>query len=129
MKENASEYGWTEEVLADATMFVPQELPRPVPYFKKPWHCFENSFEHARKTGLLYVEGLAINPTGPQIHAWNSTDGTDVIDLTWPFQHVNKYFGLVFDVEKLTMAGYPFGAYFGHLYDRLKKQRAQSGQV
>ena len=97
--ERLNEYGWTEEMLARADYFVPVKLPTPVPYFERPWCCFENSFNHAEQTGLLYVEGIAVSPSGISIHAWNSTNGSDVIDYTWPYQHVNKYFGIIFPIK------------------------------
>lgn len=100
-RAHASKYGWDESVFELARTFVPQQFQHPVPYFERHWHCFESSFIYAEQTGLFYVEGLAINPSGAQIHAWNSTDGTDVLDYTWPHQHVNRYFGIVFDVEKM----------------------------
>ena len=99
VRKNAAGYGWDERLLSLARNMRAKELPRPVPYFNPPWACFENSFKHAQKTGLLYVEGVAANPSGIMIHAWNSTDGTDVLDFTWPHQHVNQYFGIVFDVQ------------------------------
>jgi hypothetical protein len=94
MEQHAAEYGWTKDILAAAELFCPAPLPPPVKYFPTHWNCFKNSFAKAEANGLIYVEGLAISPTGPQIHAWNSTNGRDVIDLTWPCQHLNKYFGI-----------------------------------
>ena len=120
---HADEFGWGQEVIAQASIFTPSKLPRPVPYYPKYWHCYENSFAYAEEKGYKYVEGLAISPAGAQIHAWCSTDGKDVIDYTWPYQHCNKYFGIVFDITKMRANGFPFGAVLGHLWDETKKKR------
>ncbi len=125
MEEHSNEYGWTKEMLAEAKVYIPAKLPRPVPYFEKPWCCYENSFQYAEEKGLRYVEGIAINPTGVQLHAWNSTDGVDVLDYTWPFQHVNKYFGIEWDIEWLKKHGYTSGGFVGYLYEEVKTERAK----
>ena len=88
----------TAALMQYGQLFVPKTHVRPVPYFQKSWHCYENSFRHADANNLFYVEGMAVNPSGAAFHAWNTTDGTDVIDLTWPYQHVNRYFGAIFPV-------------------------------
>ncbi len=97
MIEHAADFGWDDELIAKARIFSPRPLPNPVPYFQKSWHCYENSYLKAQAEGIFYVEGLMIGPAAPIIHAWNSTDGKNVIDLGQPFQHLNKYFGIVID--------------------------------
>jgi len=100
MEEHAAEFGWDADMVAKARAFTPRPLPSPVRYFPKPWHCYENCLAKAEAEGIFYCEGLVIGPGGPTIHAWNSTDGRNVIDLGWPCQHLNKYFGLVFDLKE-----------------------------
>ncbi len=119
---HADEFGWDEEMIARASIFTPSELPRPVPYYPKYWHCYENSFAYAEKTGCKYIEGLAVGPAGALIHAWCSTNGKDLIDYTWPYQHVNKYFGMELKISKMRDNGYPFGAVLGHLWADTKKK-------
>ncbi len=120
VRDRSAEYGWDEDLIAEAKVFTPKPLATPVPYFDPPWHCFENSFSHAEQHNLLYVEGIAINPSGPQIHAWNSTDGTDVLDYTWPYQHVNHYFGIVFPLEWMKKNWPARGGILAHLYEEAK---------
>lgn len=121
VRENAIGYGWDERLLGLARTMHAKKLPRPVPYFNPPWTCFENSFKHAQKTGLLYVEGVAVNPSGVMVQAWNSTDGTDVLDFTWPHQHVNKYFGIVFDVQWMLHHSPIPGGILGYLQQETLK--------
>jgi hypothetical protein len=117
METRLQQYGWTAEMFNKAREFQPQPLPSPVPYFERPWWCYENSFQHAEKTGLLYVEGIGISPNGPMVHAWNSTDGTDVLDYTWPQQHLNRYFGIIYDVAWIK-ENWPIpGGMLGYLHE------------
>lgn len=125
MEHEFASYGWSREMLDSARLFVPAKLERPVPYFEKTWSCFENSFHYAEKYGLLYVEGLAVNPSGIQLHAWNSITGHDVFDYTWPYQHVNKYFGLIFEVEWLKKHWPAPGGILPHLFDEAKEERSK----
>lgn len=117
MEIHWQEYGWTEEMLARASEFSAKQLQEPVPYFDRPWWCFENSYHHAEQKGLLYVEGIGISPNGPMVHAWNSTDGTDVIDYTWPWQHKNKYFGIVYDLTWMKKYWPIPGGILGYLHE------------
>lgn len=117
MEIHWQEYGWTEEMLARASEFSAKQLQEPVPYFDPPWWCFENSYHHAEQKGLLYVEGIGISPNGPMVHAWNSTDGTDVIDYTWPWQHKNKYFGIVYDLTWMKKYWPIPGGILGYLHE------------
>lgn len=94
---------------------------------EKPWSCFETASEKARATDeeLQYVEGLALSPFGPALHAWN-VNGDDVFDFTWPCQHLNRYFGIVFDLAFLEEIGHKHGCVFGYmdpLEKYLKKRR------
>jgi hypothetical protein len=96
--------------------FVPKRQKRPVPYFERPWCCFENSFRLAQARGLLYIEGLAVNPSFVQVHAWNSRDGSDVLDLTWPRQDLNSYYGVALDPAEVEReVGAPGGLIVRHL--------------
>ena len=124
--QNIDEYGWNDVMIGRASLFIPVELPRPIPYFPRYWRCFENSFAYAKKHGLKYIEGLAVNPTGIQVHAWMSRDGTDVLDYTWPYQHLNRYFGIEFDTEELAENGFPNGGLLGHYHKELQEKRARS---
>ena len=99
MIEYGDLFGWNEEMIAEARIFTPRPLPSPVHYFQKTRDCYENCYHKSRAEGILYVEGLMICPAGPIIHAWNSTDGHNVIDLGEPCQHLNRYFGMVFDTR------------------------------
>jgi hypothetical protein len=100
MREHAATFGWDAGMVEKARIFTPRPLPQPVSYFPWSWHCYDNCLRLAREEGLLYVEGLVIGPGGPTIHAWNSTDGFNVIDRGWPCQHLNKYLGFIFDLQK-----------------------------
>ncbi len=122
MQLHFREYGWNEDLLAQATKYSPLRLRPPVQYFARPWRCYENSFNHAVETGLLYVEGIVVNPAGIQVHAWNSHDGTDVVDYSLPFQHVNRYFGIEFDVHVMEEIGQAPGGILGRLYEEEKKK-------
>jgi hypothetical protein len=119
----AAAYGWPPEMIASCKIFTPSPLPHPVIY-SSPWNCFENSFHTAESEGLLYVEGLAISPMGPDAHAWNSADGNDVIDRTWPCQHLNRYFGKALDLDTVrrAVAG-DTGGLVGHLYRNAQQGR------
>jgi len=99
-----------------AKIYTPRELPRPVSYFREPWQCFKNSYQFAKDTGVQYVEGIAVAPFGAMPHAWCSIDGTDVLDLTWPYQHVNKYFGIQLDPAWMEKNDVPWG-FLGYLYN------------
>ncbi len=98
MQEHGAVFGWDGEIVAKARVFTPRPLPSPVRYFSKPWHCYDNCL--AKAESIYYCEGLVIGPGGPTIHAWNSTDGWNVIDLGWPCQHLNKYLGFVLDLKE-----------------------------
>jgi len=100
MRAHFAAFGWDAAMVEKARVFSPRPLPQPVEYFPKPWHCYENSRDKAEAEGIFYCEGLVLTPSGPIIHAWNSTDGTNVIDLSYPCQHLNKYLGFVFDLKR-----------------------------
>ncbi len=117
MREFAPVFGWDAEMVEKARVFTPRPLPNPVEYFPWSWHCYDNCLRRAREEGLLYVEGLVIGPGGPTIHAWNSTDGFNVIDLGWPCQHLNKYMGFIFDLKQhKELIGF-----LGELFERAKR--------
>lgn len=122
-KENAEKYRLPKEFFDVARVFTAQALPYPIEYFPELWMCHSNSFEHAQKTGCMYVEGIAISPAGPMLHTWNSTDGNNVLDFTWPSQELNRYYGAVLDIEELKKAGYHSGGILGHNDPRLGHRR------
>ncbi len=113
VRKNPDEYQLPAEVFEVARTFIPQELPKPVTYYPDFWLCYQNSILYAEAIGCMYVEGVAVSPCGPMLHAWITTNGTDVYDFTWPCQHLNRYYGVAFDPKKLREAGYPYGAIFG----------------
>lgn len=119
------DYGWDPCILHEGTLFKPARLKRPIPFYEKHWCCFENSFAFAEKYDYSYVEGIAINPSGIQIHAWVTTDGEDVLDYTWPLQHVNKYFGVPLNIEYLKGKGVTQGGLLAHVtkWHQEKKQK------
>jgi hypothetical protein len=128
MIEHAAEFGWDDGMIERARIFIPRPLPTPVNYFSKPWHCYENCYHKARAEGIYYVEGLMIGPAAPIIHAWNSTDGKNVIDLGQPLQHLNKYFGMIFDTA--PPLGHPdsFVGVLGQFQFHAQKKLAQSNR-
>jgi hypothetical protein len=72
--------------------------------FMKPRECFANALEFGialsdedPEVSVLYVEGLALGPTGVHIHAWLEINGKTV-DLTWRDSFLCSYFGVGFPV-------------------------------
>jgi hypothetical protein len=65
-----------------------------------PHHCYGNAVVLAGESGLSYVEGFALAPSGSVIaHAWNAkADGT-LVDSTW-LNTGAAYFGVIFSVER-----------------------------
>lgn len=124
MIAHADEYGWDAPMIEKATIYTARELPRPIEYFHEFNRCWQNSFAYAERTGVRYVEGLAISPAGAFLHAWNSTDGEDVLDFSWPCQQYNKYFGFDFDIEWMRENGFREGGLVLHhqeMYTQGKK--------
>ena len=104
-------FGWSDWLIAQCSVFRALPLQRPIRYDAPYWQCYENSRTRALVTDVHYVEGLVVTPTGAFLHAWNSSNGEDVLDYTYPAQECNTYFGVALSVgEKI-----PFG-WLGHLY-------------
>lgn len=93
-------YGWNDGFISQCSKFEPQELPRPFLYDEPFWQCFDNARSRALYEDYYYIEGIVITPTGAYLHAWNSKDGIDVFDFTYPAQECNRYFGVALKVEE-----------------------------
>ena len=119
IKQYAERFGWRPELIECGKTYRTSALPLPVKYFEPFWWCFENSFLHAKTTGLLYVEGIVVTPTGSFVHAWNSSDD-NVLDYTYPLQHLNSYFGIAFEVELIEKYWPMSGGLLGYLYEEVK---------
>jgi hypothetical protein len=118
VQQNKEYFGWTDWLLSQCSEFVAAPLMRPIRYDEPFWQCFENARARALVAGLYYVEGVVVTPTGVFVHAWNSTDGQDVLDYTYPAQECNSYFGVALNVgEKI-----PYG-WLGFLFEETKEQR------
>ena len=60
--------------------------------------CFDNAFRLARRRGLIYVEGFAVNSfLFPFPHGWCVTGEGVVVDPTWDDGW--EYFGIPFDMD------------------------------
>ncbi len=108
---------WVSLLLKHGRNFEAGNLPQEefVRGFKEEdlhsWCCFYNTASMARKYGLQYAEGFAVSPSGPMLHAWNVQAGK-AIDYTWPATHLNRYFGMIFDLDWLDQIGCPDGGVF-----------------
>lgn len=113
LQDNKDKFKWHEYVIRHGQEFYPDRITSPT--FPEPfWHCFQNSYRFAREHGCLYVEGVAVAPTGAYHHAWVSPNGHDVLDLTWPRQDLTKYFGIAFNLDELPENS-PEGAFLHYL--------------
>lgn len=110
-------FPWTKKMRDKVRTFRPGKRPPNYDFFRPAWCCYENSFRLAEEIGALYCEGVTISPTGPQIHAWVSLEGDDVLDLTWPSQHLNRYFGASFDVPLLKANGITNGGFIARVME------------
>ena len=116
IKEYKESFGWNDWLIEQCSIFTASALLRPIRYDEPYWWCYGNARARALSTGVHYVEGLAVTPTGAFLHAWNSSDGQNVLDYTYPAQELNTYFGVVIKVGETI----PYG-WLGHLYDETIK--------
>lgn len=64
--------------------------PRPMPAYTAnivhaaPKSCWDNALTLAERTGLHYVEGIALCDGLLFEHAWCATDDGDAVDPSWP---------------------------------------------
>jgi len=119
LEENRARYLWSDLVLEHGQEFPVSDRRTRI---RKHWKCFENSAALARSSngGLLYAEGLCVAPFGGgMLHAWN-IEGGKVIDSTWPMPQLNRYFGIVFEIEFLDAIGFVHGGIFAR-WDPVKR--------
>lgn len=96
MISSMGQSAFNEMLLKRGREFTPAPLPANIKR-RTIKLCFHNSERVAKKTGLLYVEGLAISSDMiglPIHHAWNATEDGTVIDTTWVPVGIS-YFGIV----------------------------------
>lgn len=58
----------------------------------------------------MYVEGIALCPSGVLLHAWLGLDGR-VVDYTWPDADEILYFGIPFEPSWSLMFAETVGRY------------------
>ncbi len=116
-------FAWGELVLEFGKEYVASDRGKCASFLPER-SCFENAAQKARETNeeLQYVEGLALSPLGPMLHAWNAR-GDEVFDFTWPCQHLVRYYGIPFSVSFLDEIGHKNGCVFGYLDPLLKYLR------
>ena len=95
--------GKEDLLLRHGRFFTPQ--PRPGRYRqRRAKACFYNAFMLAQKTGLRYVEGVAIGNIRlnyPVHHAWCVDDDDCVVDATWANPGL-AYFGVEFAIQRVA---------------------------
>jgi hypothetical protein len=81
-------------VMANGQPFQYKSLPRHISRGTLR-HCFENAYDLALRSGLVYVEGFAAGII-PVLHAWCLDSGGKVVDPTWHALLNPVYYGVPF---------------------------------